>query len=399
MAKKIFFAILILCVIIVIAGYLFGNMILQRSIELALKQALPRWVQFDSFSVDILRGVFVASGITVSNVDGFSRERLLEIPGLRCGFVIRNALRRTMTIEFSDLVFLRPKLTIERNRRGEFNLPGLQERIKSAMRARALPPAGNQPVPGALPGVQAKKLFDHIRPPRTCSLEDAEIDFIDNSFPDAERTFTLEHITSQLTVRFKDDYSGIAQISNQGSGQSGGRPDETIEWDMSLDPSTQGLTMSNRILPRNIDLAPFFPYIEKYIPLSLRSGRCSGAIVFDFDNGQIGSTNELELSNLAFSIKPGFDEYNFGGVSVSDIARYLVAGREKVIFDFKIKGRPDNLRFFVGPVIKQALTAMVINKVADALLSTSQQATQKGPQSTKETVIQIIDIIKKMQNK
>ena len=69
------------------------------------------------------------------------------------------------------------------------------------------------------------------------------------------------------------------------------------------------------------------------------------------------------------------------GITAEDLAKYFTTSSGDIVFDFKIKGDMAKPKFMLGPISKQAVTAMAVDKVSQVIHPVVQQAsdvTQSG---------------------
>jgi hypothetical protein len=142
----------------------------------------------------------------------------------------------------------------------------------------------------------------------------------------------------------------------------------------------------------------FEPYYDSFSPLIFKRGRVSGTLVFDFNNGNIGSTNEIYLSGLVFAVKRGYENSEMWGTTVPEIMRYFTTTSGDVVFDFKLKGDMNNPTFYLGPISKRAMTSMVVDKIASYAID---QATkqQGGANNDIDKAKQAIDMVRQFLKK
>jgi hypothetical protein len=79
-------------------------------------------------------------------------------------------------------------------------------------------------------------------------------------------------------------------------------------------------------------------------------------------------------------VKPGAENAQFWGTTVSALAKYFTVASGDIVFDFKIKGDMASPSFYLGPVSKRALTAMAIDKISDVLAAAA-KAQASGQES------------------
>jgi len=204
---------------------------------------------------------------------------------------------------------------------------------------------------------------------------------MDRFFVQGQHVITFDGMDAVLNLKMNDLYSQVLDVASTGECNVNGHKDQSVKWAINFNPTTPKITMSNRFDLSGVDLITFEPYYDKFSPFEFAKCRVSGFLEFNSDNGNIGSTNELHLSNLVFSVKPGHENIMVFDTDVKDLAKYFTTITGDVVFDFKIKGDTVNPRFYLGPISKQAITAMVVDKVGEAL----QQMAQKKSGSTSST--------------
>jgi hypothetical protein len=135
--------------------------------------------------------------------------------------------------------------------------------------------------------------------------------------------------------------------------------------------------MSSRFDLSGVDVLPFRPYYDEYSPIDIKKGKLSGTLVFDFDNGNIGSTNTLNIDDFEFKVKENAKAAEVWGPSLSDIVKYLETYPGSVTFDFKIKGTIEKPKFYPGPIVKKAIQNMTVDTIT-GLLTTPTEEDQTG---------------------
>ena len=211
---------------------------------------------------------------------------------------------------------------------------------------------------------------------------------------------TFENVDAKLGLVLNSSYTALLNLTSTGQGNVNGDRDEVVKWTISFNPTTPGLTMSNRFEVYNVDIVPFEPYYDRHSPFVFKTGRFSGLLIFDFDNGSIGSSNEIHLSNYRFYIKQGYENASFWDTTVSDLVKYFTSPYGEIVFDFKIKGDMANPRFYLGPISKQAITNMAIDKISSAIQQASGQSQTPGaPKTDIEKAKDYIDMFKGLINK
>ena len=238
-----------------------------------------------------------------------------------------------------------------------------------------------------------------IKLPESYLLKNGRIIFMDRFGLSKPHMLTFDNVDAVISLKFNDRYSKVLKLNSTGQGDVNGQPGEVVKWDIGMDPTAPKLTMSNRFEVHGVEITPFEPYYYKYSPLVFTNGTFSGTLVFDFDNGNIGSTNEVHLKDFRFYVKPGYENAQFWETTVPDLVKYFTSPYGEIVFDFKIKGDMQNPKFYLGPISKQALASMAVDKISSALGNMSKSQGQGGPKNDLEKAKEYIGLFKGMINK
>lgn len=398
MLKKIFISAAILILIIAAAVFIYRYQIFQYSAEAIVRQSLPEYVRIDKIRFDLKGSEVILNGFKILNPQNqFSYKDLLEIEEITCRYRMRG---KTFLggIEILDPVFRKAVLTIERLGDGRLNLVEMRTEMEKGGASQDHNIASGAPAAAGSFAMGQKKASDIIKLPQEFLLKNSKIIFIDRFRLSQPHVITFENINARLVFRLNDAYSGVLGLSLSGQGEVNGKAGEVVKWDISYDPNTPKLTMSSRFEVSNVDIIPFEPYYDRYSPFVFASGKFSGTFVFDFDNGSIGSTDEVHLSDFKFYIKQGYENTVFLETTVPDLVKYFSSSFGEIVFDFKIKGDMANPRFYLGPISKQALASMAIDKVSDIVQKAS-ASRGPGANSDMENAKQYIDLFKGLINK
>lgn len=401
MLKKLFVVMLILTAAIAAAIFIYRYEIIKYSAEQIIMSYLPDYVKVGRIDFDAKIGRVTIYDFRIVNPPEFSYKYLLEIDRISCNYKMKGK-NPLDGFEIASPVFTAPLLIIERLADGKLNLVEMGEYLKAheAGKAAAKKDAGTAPSKGSKR--EDVSLSQFLKLPERFMLEKGKVIFSDRMTPSLH-VITFENIAATLDLKLKSDYSAVLNVTSTGEGNLNGYSDQTVKWNISYDPSTPKLTMSNRFDVFGLDLVVFEPYYDKYSPLTFRQGRFSGVLIFDFDNGNIGSSNEVHLSGLDFRVKEGRENSGFWGASVQDLAKYFTTTFGDVVFDFKIKGDMSQPRFYLGPISKQALTSMAVDKISDVIsqMSSSGQQSQAsgGEKSAVDQAKEYIELFKSLTEK
>lgn len=367
---------IILLVFLLIGGGILWHFrfdIFQFSADSIIRKLLPSYIHVDEMIFDLKNGVLWVKGFSIQNPKGFQNRYLATIGEITCSYRMqgKNILDG---IEITSIEAQDPVVHVERLRDGRINLNEMGK-----VMAEEKPKEIKEPVKESLPQEKGKrslskiggrKISDIIKLTDTVNFKSGKFSLIDKAVARSPFYLTFEDISGVITISLNSDYTGVTEAGTRGEGFINGDRSQKVSWRISMDPNTPSLTMSNRVEPENVDIMLFKPYYDQYSPIDIRAGRFSGSLVFDFDNGNIGSTNTIRIRGLRFAEKEGGFASGFWDTSVSDVIKYLQTSSGEIVFDFKIKGTMQNPRFFPGPYVQQAIQRMAVDKISQMIQQT-----------------------------
>lgn len=394
MIKKILIAVLVLIIAASVALFIYRYKIVQYSAESIIKNALPDYVKIDTLEIVPADQKIIVKGFRILNPPGFSSDYLMEIPEVSCKYKMKGKVILD-GLEIYEPSLNKPVLNIERLRDGSLNLAKMQEKAGKGISGKT-GSGGKAVLMPSFPG--NKKISELIKLPEIFSLKDGRIIFIDQFQFSKPYTITFDNVNSTLGLKLNDMYSSVLKVSSKGQGNLNQDPEESIAWDVSLDPTTPKLTMGSRFEVSNLSILTFEPYYDKYSPFIFKKGIFSGTLIFDFDNGEIGSSDEIHLADFRFSVKRGYENASFWDTTVPDLVKYFTTSSGEIVFDFKIKGDMSQPKFYLGPISKQALTAMAIDKISSAIEKASgpKGAAGAGGSTDMDKAQQYINVFKEL---
>jgi len=345
--------IIIFIIIIGIAAFIWRYRILQYSAEKLVRKSLPDYIIVEKMNFDFRGKKIVFGDLKILNPPGFYEKFLIEISELECRYKIKGG-NIFSGVELLDPVFRKPILHIDRLPGGRTNLQEMSGFLNKAGQDKRV----RQRTDGGGPGKSSDRAGDTVHAslsgivklPEEFNVKDGKVIFLDGMVRPGPYMITLDGIKSSLRLKLDSTYTRALNIATTGSGFINGHPDQTIKWDTKLDPAAPELTMSNRFTVSGADVLAFLPYYDKYSPFLIRKGRFSGLLIFDFDNGSIGSTNEVVLSQLSFSVKKGYENAQFLETTVPDLVKYFTSKSgfhlPGMVY-FHISGSGDHFLFIV----------------------------------------------------
>lgn len=399
MTRKLLPALILMLVIAAAVLFVYRFYVLQYTAETLIRRALPDYVRIDKIKLEPERSLIRLENFRLVNPGNFSHRYLVEIASVSCGYRLKgkNILEG---FELLEPEFRQPVIAIERLPGGKTNLEAMGDTVKNAAAPAPAAPRLKKNKGLVSKMIGDKKLSDILKLPENFSIRDGKIVFIDRSIGDRPHMITFENIDCSLSLKLDDKYSRVLWVSSEGAGNVSGNAGETVRWVISLDPTTPKLTMSNNFIVSGLDINNFEPYYDKYSPFVFRRGRFSGSLIFDFNNGGIGSTNEIRLSGLLFWIKPGRENAIFWQTSVPELVKYFTSTSGDIVFDFKIKGDMADPQFLLGPISKAALTGMAVDKISAVIAAVAGKSGEApsgpGAKSDMDKAMEYIDFFKGM---
>lgn len=401
MPKKIGIVLLAVFFILAAAVFFFRYQIMQYSAEKIIRSSLPDYIKIDTIKFDFRTGKVTLRNFRISNPPDFSYADLLKIEEVTCRYKLKGK-NIIDGLEVLEPIFQKSCLIIERLGNGRLNLTDMQAVIEKPPRNAPpadLPPAGEAKKAATAAVIGDRKISDIIKLPQFFSLKDGKIIFVDGLGFSRPYTITFENVFAGLSVKLDDHYSKVLDVASAGEGNINGDRSESVKWEISYNPTTPRLTMSNRFLVSGLDIITFEPYYDAYSPLVFKKGKFSGTLIFDFDNGSIGSSNEIHLSDFRFYVKQGYENASFWETTVPDLVKYFSTPSGEIVFDFKIKGEMTGPKFYLGPISKQAITAMAVDKIQDVIQSVSKSQGGSSSGGDMDKAKQYIDLFKNLMKK
>ncbi|MFC1644226.1 DUF748 domain-containing protein [Candidatus Omnitrophota bacterium] len=393
--KKLAFIVLVFIAVVVGVLYVFRFDIFQYSAETIIKKNLPAYVKVDSIIFNLEKGTMEVNGLGIKNPKGYHNKFLATIKTITCRYKMKgkNILDG---IEVTEIIAQSPVINIERRGDGKLNVNEMGPVMASGnpKEIAEAKPVEKKTSSSAKQSFAGRDISDLIKLTDTINIKDGEVVFLDSFRANRPYKLTFEGLIGNLVIRLNDDYSSVLRMASQGRGFLQGDRSQQISWVVSLDPTAKELTMSNRYQISNIDILLFSRYYAPYSPIAILGGRCSGTLVFDFDHGNIGSTNTLVVRGLRFRQEAEGSAYGFWQSDIiPQVINYLQSNPDEVTFDFKIKGTIENPQFYPGPHVKAAIQAVVVDKVSETIRSLTQEGSDTSDAG------KVVDVIKGLLNK
>jgi hypothetical protein len=396
------FIILFILVMLVAAGlfaYVYANRqaILDEGIDKVLQNQLPDYVEVDSLKFDLQAEKITIQGFRLRNPKGFKRAYLAEIDSVISDYTQLNEKNILYGIHLKNIKLSGAHIFIERDVLGSVNIENMESVFEAVQHNEA--PNLKTKILGIASYLlmPVKGISQLLRIEPVFHVSDGRLFFEDYYVDRKGYRTSVEQINATINLDLKKDFKGIDYLTTQGRGLVNAVPGQTVLWDIAYNPTREKLTMSSTFDIENIDFTHFKPYYNKFSPFIFKKGRASGRLIFNFDNAQIGSDNEILLSGLEIENKQDHSFNKFWPTGADDLYRYFSSEQGDIVFDFKIKGPMDDPKFYLGSKAKRSLTYMFIDKVTDKIFKKDEDSTgaSDGSQGREKTDLdRVLDIIK-----
>ena len=392
---------LILVIVLVFSGvYVYLNRVslFKQSVDKLIEDLLPAYIKIKDINFDFKNHTISVEDFKIINPPGFKHEYLIEAPLIRCDYSQVDQANILKGLTLGNIKLIEPVLYIDRREDSRINVQEM-DKIFSKKKITEKNPLMTK----------LNTLFSYILSPIKNIDQLLDIDpsfdingglflFYDGLIEDGYIT-TIDNIRASVTLDLKKGYKGVDFVKTKGSGEINSFPNQHIDWDTGYDPTRGKLTMNNTFNIRDLDFIHFAPYYDKFSPFLFTKGRASGELVLNFDNGDIGSTNELRLSNLTFTQNKERSFNQYWPTGGEDLYKYFLSAGGEVVFDFKIKGTMENPKFYLGSKTKRALARMVFSKITEQIFKKDEESSTKGdgsstPDEDKSDLEKVIDIFK-----
>ena len=378
------------------AIFIYRYQIMQYTAEMLIRKCLPDYIKIDTIKFDFAKGDVFFDGVKVLNPPEFSKEYMVEIEKITCHYKMRG---KTILdgLELSSPVFVNAFLNAERLGNGKVNLA--EEGAVIEKKSPAVSPGKETAAQSGTASASATSPLPGVKFPETFIIKDSKAVFIDRMTRANPNIITFENVNAEVTIKMDAAYKKVLTVSSVGQGNVNGDKKQIVNWTVNWNPTTPRLTMSNRFEVSGVSITPFEPYYDKYSPLVFKTGRFSGLLIFDFNNGMIGSSDELRLSDLRFFVKSGYENTQFWETTVPDLVKYFTTPYGEIVFDFKIKGDMENPKFYLGPKSKEAIISMAVDKISAAIQNNAASASSGAPKNDIDKAKQYIDLFKNLMKK
>ncbi len=384
---RIFMMILISVVLVAagLAAYVYFNRqaLLDRGVDKMLQDYLPEYVEIDDLKIDLNEQTVLIKGFRVRNPAGFSNPYLIEIENISSSYSQLDEKNILKGLSLSSIELFRMRVFLERDSGNTLNIQKMESVLKHA---RAEKPQGIkswiQSFILYLSG-PVKNIDQFLKIHPVFNINNGALFFRDYYIDNKQGYPTsIENIQGAMQLGIDKDFKSINHIASQGRGLVNARPGQFLSWEIEYDPTREKLSMSNTFDIERVDFTHFRPYYDKFSPFIFRAGKASGRLVFNFEDAEIGSSNEVFFSGLIIEQKQDHSFNRFWPSGADDLYRYFSSEQGDIVFDFKIKGPMAEPKFYLGSKTKRALAYMVVQKVAGRIFQKEPGASDTADSDT-----------------
>lgn len=383
------------------------SLIFDYSVNKLIESLLPANVEIKRLNFDFENKRIAVKDLRIANPKGFRRTAFIRIPEININYSQRDKRSILKGVVISSIVLTNPVLYLERSKDGSTNIQHLIKAPDRPEKSRRLPLKTKLLAVSVYLFSPAKKTYnldeikstlekiirntgEMIEVTPLWNIKNGSLIFDDRYTHYKGHKTTVENIEAKIDLQLKKDLRGLDYIKSEGSGFVNGQKEQTLHWIVASDPKTPKLTMSNKLTVQNVNLVHFKPYYDRFSPFIFENATASGKLIFNLNNGNIDSLNELWLTTPELKIKTTFPFKDLWAVGSQELYKYFSSQSGEIFFDFEIKGLTQQPQFSLGPKTKIAVAKMVIDKIVDVLLEKTDES-QTGPGSEKGFIQKIID--------
>lgn len=354
---KIFVVTVLLIAVIVASISIYMNFYGKRLLESKLSDMLGTKLKFKSFSLRLdksrvdFRGITIPSEIDFESKNIFNAEKFTLI-------LDRYKFDKEKKLAIDEIIVEKAVFNIERNKNGIFNIASIGSRANSGGGlgvAYAGEPGANYPIP----------MYNFAKNVKRILIKKSTINFRDyyisreplaiscvNFYADVK--MTPESDTPQGGIPMKYEVSFEVPRKNSRS-EFFLRGNAAIHQDR---VDTEAV-----IDTKNVDIMQFLPYFKNNTPFIFYEGEFNSTTTVALHNHTLNSLTTMIFRRLKLDVDPQKSNSSFLQVSINELVPYLTSGSGELIFDFEVKGPMNNPQVGIGPNVRMAIGAAVVNEV------------------------------------
>jgi len=358
---KIFLVGLLLVVVVVAGISIYMKFYGNKLIEKQLSQILGTKMKFDGISLDLKKYSVNFTGFSIPSEVGFEARTVFNAD--RFVLVLdKEKFDRDKKFVIKEAIVEKGTFNIERNKQGVFNvscLPKSEEPAAGPGVAYAAETEGNAPIP----------FYNFAKSVKRVLIKKSMVNFRDY------------YISKEpLSVTCANFYTDI-RMSPEEEASRGAIP---MKYEVSFDIPRRGATgqfslhgeaaihrdrvdTEASMDTKNIDMMQFLPYFRKATPFYFYEGEFNSTTSIAIHNKAVKSTTTMLFYRLKLEADPEKRNASFLQVSVDKLVPYLTSGKGEVIFDFEINGPLEHPEAGLGPKVKMAIGAVVVDEFGKIL--------------------------------
>lgn len=358
---KIFLVGLLLVVIVVAGISIYMKFYGNKLIEKQLSQILGTKMKFEGISLDLKKYSINFTGFSIPSEMGFEARTVFNAER----FVLaldKEKFEKERKLVINEAIIEKGTFNIERNKQGVFNvscLPAYQEPAAGPGVAYAAETAENAPIP----------FYNFAKSVKRILIKKSTINFRDHYIFKDPLAVTCTNFYTDIRMNPEEEASRGAipmkyevsfDIPRRGAtGQFFLRGEAAIHQDR---VDTEAFMDT-----KYIDVMQFLPYFRKATPFYFYEGEFNSTTTIAIHNRVVKSTTTMLFYRLRLEADPEKRNASFLQVSVNKLVPYLTSGKGEIIFDFEINGPLEHPEVGLGPNVKMAIGAVVVDEFGKIL--------------------------------
>lgn len=354
MLKMFAVAVLVMVIVTGIAViYLkfFGN----AAIGQMVSKALGSDVKFQNISFDLVKGRVHFTGFSVVNKIEFE-ENIFKADKFIVS-IDKERFDRDRTLVMEEILIEKGTITIERNKKGIFNVASINTEdpawFESVAYAAAMP--------------SGEGFFNFAKTCRKIRIINSKLRFIDHYISREMFYFYFDNVDLEFntTPMPEGNIGASCRLDMTIPMQSGSNGSVMLRANLAI--YTERIDLEGSLSTKNINIVLFSPYFNRYTPFNFNSGTFSSSTDIRIHNNMLDSPTTVIFSGLNLYIKPGMENSLFLETAVNRLAPYLMSRQGDIYFDFVLKGPVQKPQAGIGPRVKMAIGMVVLEEFNKAL--------------------------------
>ncbi len=352
---KSFLACVLIAAIITAGAVFYLKFFGKANIEQMLSKMLGSQIKFQTMSFNLNEGLVDFKGFTILNKMEFE-ENIFKADNFIV-LIDKERFEKDRTFILQEVVVENGVLTIERNRKGIFNIASAHEEAKPWISGIAY--AAEIPA--------ATGLYDFAKNFKSIVIKNSIINFKDYYVSQTPLTLYCDNFNFQLKTDPPSNGRIQANCSMTFRIPMKNPPNGSASLQASMAIYKDRVDTETTLKTDYIEITLFRPYFDQYTPFYVNSGSFSSTTIFRMHNTVIDCPTTVLFHNLRLATKPGMENSQFLQTAVNRLAPYLQSGQGDLYFDFVIKGPAQKPQAGLGPKVKFAIGMVALEEFSKVM--------------------------------